>query len=117
MVKTLFKLAVFLLVAHAMFRFVPPYWNHNQFESELKERAVTWRTDTEYQVRERVLEMAQARGLPVSREQITVRRDKDYLFVDVEYPRAIELLPTWKYEWTFDSSVSTLMLQSLDPGR
>jgi len=117
MIKTLFKLVVVLLVAHALFRFVPPYWNHNQFESEVKERAVTWASLTELQVRDRVFEMARARDLPVAPENIAARWDKDYLFVDVEYPRDIELLPTWKYEWTFDSHVSTLILDSLAPGR
>jgi hypothetical protein len=117
MIKTLFKLIVALLVAHALVRFVPPYWNHNQFESEVKERAVTWASLTEGQVRDRVFEMALARGLPVTREQIAVRWANDYLLVDVEYPREIEFLPTWKYEWTFDSHVSTLILDSLAPGR
>ena len=31
--KALFKLAIFFLVAHALFRFVPPYWSHNQFRA------------------------------------------------------------------------------------
>ena len=117
MLKTLFKLFVVLLVAHALFRFVPPYWHHNQFESEVKERAVTWASLTEVQVKDRVYEMALARGLPVTSEDIAVRWANQYLRVDVEYPREIEFFPTWKYEWTFDAHVSTLILDSLDPGR
>jgi len=117
MIKTLFKLIIVMMVVHALFRFVPPYWNHNEFESEVKERAVTWASLTELQVRDRVFEMARARGLPVTSEDIAVLWDDKYLLVDVEYPREIEFLPTWKYEWTFNAHVSTLILDSLDPGR
>ena len=117
MLRTLFKLAVFLLVAHALFRFVPPYWNHNQFESEVKERAVSWASLTDAQVSDQLLEMARTRGLPVTREDIAVRWDGNHLVMDVAYSRDIEFLPSWTYEWTFESHVSTLILDSLAPRR
>ena len=117
MLKTLFKLVIALLVAHALFRFVPPYWHHTQFESEVKERAVTWGDLSEGQVEEQMLEMAKVRSLPITREHIAVRWQSNHLVTDVTYPRDIEFLPNWKYEWTFESHVSTLILDSLAPRR
>jgi hypothetical protein len=110
MVRGLFKLAIFLLAAHALFRFVPPYWNHTRFASELDERALTWNQDSEPEVLEHVLGIARTHAVPIGPEHVAVRRERDRLFVDVLYSRRIELLPSWKYEWVFESNVDALML-------
>jgi hypothetical protein len=117
MLKMLLKLAIMLLVAHALFRFVPPYWNHHQFESELQERAVTWRGNSEQDIRQQVLEMAHEHGVPITGEQIEVRRDREDLFVEVSYSRPIELIPGWKYDWPFTSNVDALIFKSVLPKR
>ena len=108
--KSLIKLAVFLLVAHALYRFVPPYWDHTQFVREVKDTSVGWHENTDEQVRDLVLAMAEARRIPVAREQINVRRERDHLFVDVAYARPMELVPGSTYRWEFDSTVETWML-------
>ena len=108
--KLLIKLAVFLLIAHALFRFVPPYWDHTQFVRELKETSVGWREYSDTEVRELVFAMAQGHNLPVDREQISVRRERDHLFVDVAYVRPMELIAGSQYAWDFDSKVDTWML-------
>ena len=108
--KFLIKLAVFLLVAHALFRFVPPYWDHTQFVKELKDTSIGWREYSDVEVRDLVLAMAEGHGLPVTREQINVRRERDHLFVDLAYSRALELVPGSTYTWDFDSKVDTWML-------
>lgn len=108
--KFLIKLAVFLLVAHALFRFVPPYWSHTQFEGDLEESSITWRDYSDAEVRELVLAMAQGHGIPVTREQIAVRRERDHLFVDLSYSRRMELIPGSKYIWNFDTNLDTWML-------
>ena len=108
--KFLIKLVVFLLVANALYRFVPPYWDHTQFVQELKETSIGWRDSSDDEVRGLVLAMAQARGLPVAREQVNVRRERDRLFIDLAYSRPMELIPGSKYTWEFDSKVDTWML-------
>ena len=108
--KLLIKLAVFLLIANALFHFVPPYWDHTQFVRELKETSVGWREYSDSEVRELVFAMAQGHNLPLDREQIGVRREHDHLFVDVAYGRPMELFPGSSYTWDFDSRVDTYML-------
>lgn len=117
MLRGLFKLAVFILLAHALFRFVPPYWSHTQFESKIEERAPSWRRETEDEVRDLVLAMAQERHIPVRAEQIIVRRTPDALYIDLAYARRIEFIPGWRREWAFESNVRALMLTALDAGR
>ena len=115
--KLLVKLAVFLLLAHALFRFVPPYWDHTRFVRELKETSVGWRESNDEEVRDLVFAMAQGRGLPVAREQINVRREREHLFVDVAYARPMELVPGSTYTWDFDAKVDTWMLTPQGRGR
>lgn len=108
--KLLIKLVVFLLIGHALFRFVPPYWDHTQFIRELEETSIGWREYSDAEVRELVFAMAQGHRLPLDREQINVRRERDHLFVEVAYSRPMELIPGSKYSWEFDSQVDTWML-------
>ncbi len=108
--KLLIKLAVLLLIGHALFRFVPPYWDHTQFVRELEETSIAWREYSDTEVRELVFAMAQGHSLPLEREQISVRRERDHLFVDVAYSRPMQLIPGSKYTWDFDSQVDTWML-------
>jgi hypothetical protein len=115
MIRGLFKLLIFFLVAHALFRFVPPYWSHTRFESELQERVLTWRANSDEDVQEQILEMAQRHGVRITREHVAVRRERNHLFVDVLYERRIELFPSWQYAWTFESNVDAWMLQPRAP--
>ena len=103
--KTLFKLAILLLVAHALFRFVPPYWNFTQFKSMLKEQAVAWHQQSEPQVVDEVLRLAQANDVPLAAENVRVKRQQDRLFIDVSYDAPIEILPSVRRTWTFATSV------------
>ncbi len=108
--KFLIKLAVFVLIANALFRFVPPYWDHTQFERELKDSSIAWRDYSDAEVRELVLVMAQKHDVPVEREQVAVRRERDHLFIDLAYSRALALVPGSKYTWDYESKIDTWML-------
>lgn len=108
--KLLIKLAVLLLLGNALFRFIPPYWDHTQFVRELEETSIGWREYSDAEVRELVFAMAQGRNLPLERDQISVRRERDHLFVAVAYSRPMKLVPGSKYTYDFDSKVDTWML-------
>jgi hypothetical protein len=111
--KTLFKLAVALLVAHALFRFVPPYWNFTQFRWALKESAAQWRAHDDQAVTEEVLQLARQHQVPLSAEHVQVRREGDHLFVDVAYTDQIEFVPSMRRDWRFDASVDAWTLAGL----
>ena len=78
---------------------------------------MTWREDSDGEVREQVLAMATAHGVPIDREHIAVRRERDHLFVDVVYTRTIEFIPGWTYPWTVESHVDAWMLRPPVPIR
>ena len=111
--KTLFKLAIALLVVHALVRFVPPYWNFTQFRWALKETAAQWREHNEQAVIGEVLQLAQKHDVPIGAEHVQVRREGDHLFVDVDYTARIEFIPSMKRDWRFSAGVDAWTLGGL----
>lgn len=111
MIKGLFKLAIVLLIVHALFRFVPPYWSYTQFKWDLKEKAQAWREHSDDAVLEEILGIARKNRIPITQEQIRLRRQPDRIFVDVSYTVPMELLPGRKRTWDFDVAVDAWTLQ------
>lgn len=111
--KTLFKLAIALLVAHALVRFVPPYWNFTQFRWALKENASQWREHSDQTITEEVLQLARKHKVPITGQHVQVRREGDHLFVDVAYTDQIEFIPTMKRDWRFAADVDAWTLGGL----
>ncbi|HVL67225.1 MAG TPA: hypothetical protein VM364_08175 [Vicinamibacterales bacterium] len=109
--KTLFKLAIALLVVHALVRFVPPYWNFTQFRSALKERATEWHQQSDAGVVQEVVNLAAHFDVPITAENVRVRRDVDHLYIDVSYKAPIEFIPGSKHDWKFDASIDAWTLK------
>ena len=107
--KTLFKLAI----AHALVRFVPPYWNFTQFRWALKENASQWREHSDQTITEEVLQLARKHKVPITGQHVQVRREGDHLFVDVGYTDLIEFIPTMKRDWRFAADVDAWTLGGL----
>lgn len=102
MAKRLVKLAVFLLVAHALYRFVPVYVRYQQFKDAVHETALFSRTKEDAQIIDRVMVLAETYDIPLDREFVQVRRDNEQLSIDASYVVEIEWLPTYRRPWQFD---------------
>jgi hypothetical protein len=111
--KTLFKLALALLVVHALVRFVPPYWSFTQFRWAMKEQAAQWREHTDQAVTAEVLKLARQHKVPIGTDHVQVRREGDHLFVDVAYTDQIEFIPSMRRDWRFAASVDAWTLAGL----
>ena len=111
MIKGLFKLAIVLLIGHALFRFVPPYWSYTQFKWEVKEKAQGWREHSDAAVLDEILEIARKNNIAITQQHIRLRREPDHVFVDVAYGVPMELVPGWTRTWNFDLSVDAWTLQ------
>jgi hypothetical protein len=110
-VKTLFKLGIMLLVANALFRFVPPYWRNHEFESQVKEASLKWRNLPDDAVMEDVLAVAASHDVPITSQNVNIQRVKDRLHLRVAYDVPIELLPSMSRPWTFTSNVDAEVLR------
>ena len=113
--RALFRIAILLLVAHALFRFVPPYWRHNQFQSALKEVAQQWGQPHDEEVMQHVLTTAAEHDVPITRDHVSVRRQAERILVDVEYSLPIEWIPSYKKQWDFKAHVNAWRLEPPKP--
>jgi hypothetical protein len=110
-VKFLFKLGIVLLMANALFRFVPPYWRHHEFESDVKHASLQWRNQTDDAVIEDVLAAAATRSVPIDKENVKIRRVNQHLYLSVAYDVPIELLPSMSRVWRFTSDIDAEVLR------
>jgi hypothetical protein len=108
--RKLFKLAIFLLVLHAFYRFAPLYWNDARMKWDIKEAAHAWRDLSQEQVEGEVLALAAKYNVPINRRHLAVQSTGARVAVDVSYVVPVQFVPGWRYPWTFDSSIETWTL-------
>ena len=101
------KLAIILLVAHALYRFVPPYWHYTQFKDQMQSLALQAKGKTDEQLKDEVMALAEQHRVPLYREYIAISRagDKSHTYIDADWAEEIEFVPRWKYVWQFNVSV------------
>ena len=102
MARTFVKIGIFLLIVHALYRFVPVYFHYQQFKDAVHETALFSRERNEAQIADRVMELAEKYQIPLSRESVQVRREGERTLIDASYVESIEWLPTYKRPWQFD---------------
>jgi hypothetical protein len=110
MVRTLVKLGIFLLIVHALYRFVPIYFHYQQLKDAVHETALFSRERTDAQIIDRVMELAEKYQVPLSRENVQVRREGEHVAIDAAYVESIEWLPTYKRLWQFNIGEEALIV-------
>jgi hypothetical protein len=100
--RTVVKLAVFLLVVHALYRFVPVYFHYQQFKDAVHETAMFSKDKTDVQIIDRVMELAEKYRVPVKREYVEVKRGNEQLLINAAYVDSIEWLPRYRKPWLFE---------------
>ena len=108
--KTIIKLVVAALVVHATYRAGDVYLRYYNFRDDVHQIAQFAGRQTDNELRNRVLEAAQQREIPLDPEVITVRRPPNHLLIDATYSERIELLPRYFYPWEFKLDVDVLTI-------
>ena len=111
MIRTIFKFAIFLLIVHALVRFVPPYWRHHQFERALKDASLAWNRPDDEDVVQSVLTLAAGHDVPIGREHISIRRAPEHLYLDIAYSVPVEWIPSNPQPWRFTTHVDAWVLR------
>ena len=99
--RTVVKLAVFLLVVHALYRFVPVYLHYQQFKDAVHETAMFSKDKTDVQIIDRVMELAEKYRVPLKREYVEVKRGNEQLLINAAYVESIQWLPRYP-AWLFE---------------
>ena len=96
MLRNLIRLAVFLLIANALYRFVPVYMHHYQFKDAVAEAAMFSKERTDVEIVDRVMVLAERYQIPIDREAVQVTRDKQMTYINIAYEEEIEWVRSYK---------------------
>jgi hypothetical protein len=104
-IRNLIKLAIVLLAAHALYRFVPPYMHYHQFKDSMKETALFGKDKSDAEIVERIMALAVRHQIPIDRDAVQISRDKELTYVTIAYEEHIEWLPSYRRPMPFTIAV------------
>jgi CRISPR/Cas system-associated protein Cas5 (RAMP superfamily) len=92
-------------VAYTVFLLLPPYYNNYQFQDEVtsETRLSTYSQKSEDEIRENIWRKAKEFDIPVTRDQINVRRDGQTVAIWVDYKVRVDL-PGYPLDLQFHAS-------------
>ena len=105
MLRNLVRIAVLLLLAHALYRFVPVYMHYQQFKDAVAEAALFSKDRSEAEIIDRVMELAARYRVPIERDAVQVTRDERKTYINVMYDEQIEWVPSYKRRMPFTIEV------------
>ena len=116
--KTIIKLAISALIVNGAWRLGSEYVTLYAFRDAVREAALA-KGLSEDRLRERIMELAAARGLPLSEDQVTIRREERHAFVSGSYVKPVALFPgipyDWQFEWEVDGFIVTPPIMEVLP--
>jgi hypothetical protein len=110
MVRKIVKLAVFLLIANAVYQVAPVVVRHAQFEDAVRELALYSQRSSDAELVNRVMALAADRDVPLDREYVSVRHETGAIHIDASYVEQLRLFPRYTYDWEFDIDAKALDL-------
>jgi hypothetical protein len=105
MIRTLVKLAFVALLANATWHVFVVYLAHYKFKDSVTSTVQFGGDKTEAQLHDRILELAVEYDVPVTDENLSIRRSGSQTIVETSYKRPVELVPGYKYIWPFTMRV------------
>jgi hypothetical protein len=102
MVRKVMNLAVFLLIAHAMYQITPIVVHHFQFQDSLNELALFSTKLTDAEIVDRTMTLAQENKIPLIRQYVQVRHDRGTIYIETTYVDPLRYMPGLDYPWQFD---------------
>jgi hypothetical protein len=110
MIRKLLKLAVFLLIANAVYQAAPVSWHYYQFKDAVQELALFSQKSTDAELVDQVMVIAEEHSIPLEREYVQVRRGNGQLVITAAYIDTMRFLPGYEYAREFD-----VQAKSFDP--
>lgn len=101
-VRKLVKLAIVLLIANAMYQFVPPYVHYVQFKDAVRETALFAKDVPDGVLLDKLMSLAEKHNVPIDRDAIEIRHDQSNIYIDASYVQVINFAPTYAYPWQFE---------------
>ena len=112
MIRRALQIAVFLLLANAVYQALPVSWHYYQFKDALQELALFSQKSTDAQLIDRVMVLADEHGIPLDRDYVQVQRGRGELVITVSYIDTMKFVPGYDYNRQFD-----ITARAFDPTR
>jgi hypothetical protein len=110
MIKLVIKLAIAALIANASWRVGNVYMSYYKFKDAVEQTTLHRGDKSDSDVAARIFELASEYDLPLTPDNLTIRREENHTIVDGAYTRPIELAPGLTYPWPFSVHVDTFTL-------
>jgi hypothetical protein len=117
MVRKVLNLAVFLLIANAVYQITPLVVHHFQFKDALNELALFSSKLSDAEIVERTMVLAQENKIPLTRQYVQVRHDRGTVYIDATYVDMLRYMPGLEYPWQWDASAKAFDGKLLPPLR
>ncbi len=101
MIRKLFGLAVFLLIAHAAVRAGTVWLHYQNFKDGVRETALFAGTKTDEVLKDHVMQLAQENSVPLDPDDVTIDRGGS-LTIRASYVEMVEFLPGYRRPWQFE---------------
>ena len=102
MIRRLIQLAIFLLMANALYRIAPVSMHYFQFKDSLEELALFSQKSSDADLVDRVMALADEHSIPLDRDYVQIRRSNAQLIITVSYIETMKVLPGYDYVREFD---------------
>lgn len=106
--KLLIKLALAALIANAGYRIGNEYLAHIKFREAVRDVAM-YRSRTDDDLRVRIGGIASEFAIPQDTESLQITRQERHVVVRGSYQKEIEVVPSYKYPWTFNWELDVMM--------
>lgn len=107
MIRKALQIAVFLLLANAVYQAAPVSLRYYQFKDALQELALFSQKSTDAELIDRVMVLAQEHSVPLDREYVEVRHANGQLVITASYVETMKFVPGYDYVRQFDVVVRT----------
>jgi hypothetical protein len=108
MVRKLLKLAVFLLIANGVYQIAPPVVHHFQFKDAVREAALFSQSQTDAELLDKIMALAQENSIPLEREYVQVLHQTRSMTIKASYVEKLHPVPGFVYPWEFELDVNVL---------
>jgi hypothetical protein len=107
MIRKLLQLAVFLLIANAVYQAAPVSWHYYEFKDAVQELVLFSQKSTDAELIDRVMVLAEEHSIPLEREYVQVKRHNGQLVITAAYIETMTFVPGYQYAREFDVQART----------
>lgn len=107
MIRKLLQLAVFLLIANAVYQAAPVSWHYYEFKDAVQELVLFAQKSTDAELIDRVMVLADEYSIPLEREYVQVQRHNGQLLIKASYIETMKFVPGYDYARQFDVQART----------